>query len=82
MSFEIIRTTIDENGDEIVVKKLNCSFESGTLNISEVRTDENGEEVLVLVMVQPWKCNGDGTNEPFKDADDAFKWAEESTHIV
>lgn len=54
---------------------LRLGYEGGTLQVSTVVVDE-GAETVTLSMVQPWKCNPDGSRSDFLNAEDAFAWAE------
>lgn len=69
---------VDEVGNEVVIKTIKFSYESGTLTASEVTKDENGAEVVTPYMVQPWKCYADGTRADFTGEEDAFEWAEQN----
>ena len=74
--YEFNKTDKDENGDDIIINRYHCTFEGGTLHIGIITTDDEGNDIISPSMVQPWKCNGDGTNESFIDDKDAFAWAE------
>lgn len=50
-------------------------FYEGTLTVSRV-TQENDQEVVTPVIIQPWRTNNDGTRQNFKDASDAYDWFE------
>lgn len=54
---------------------LRLGYEGGTLQVSTVTVDEETETVT-LSMIQPWKCNPDGSRSDFLNAEDAFAWAE------
>ena len=54
---------------------LRLGYEGGTLQVSTVTVDE-GTETVTLSMIQPWKCNPDGSRSDFLNAEDAFAWAE------
>jgi len=62
-------------GAEPDVTTLRLGYEGGTLQVSMVAIDE-GAETVTLSMIQPWKCNPDGTRSDFLNAEDAFAWAE------
>ena len=68
-------TKHDAEGNEVLLPR-RAVFDSGTLTISVVETDENGQEKLIPAMVQPFKCLPDGTRENFVDAADAFAWVD------
>jgi hypothetical protein len=57
-----------------ITKTVRAGFAGGTLTIYEITTADE-KEVLVPTVVQPWKCNSDGTREDFVNAEDAFAWA-------
>jgi hypothetical protein len=57
-------------------KTFKSRLNGSTLLISEVRTDENNQEIEVLIMEQPWKCNPDGSREHFANEEDAATWLE------
>ena len=61
---------------------LHLSFVDGTLTISEITINEDESEKITPYMVQPWKCNPDGTVEPFADELDSFTWAENNLHML
>lgn len=62
-------------GAEPNTTHLRLGYESGTLNVYVVTIVESVETVT-LSMVQPWKCNPDGSRSDFTSAEDAFAWAE------
>ena len=62
-------------GTEPDTTALRLGYEGGTLQVSTVVVDE-GVETVTLSMVQPWKCNPDGSRSDFLNAEDAFEWAE------
>lgn len=66
---DIIKGTAPE------VTTLRLGYEGGTLQVSTVVVDE-GVETVTLSMIQPWKCNPDGSRSDFLNAEDAFAWAE------
>lgn len=49
---------------------------SGVLYIHSLRKDEEDNDVEVLVMEQPWKCNPDGSRSSWQDNADAEAWLE------
>jgi len=71
------KNTLGENDEIVRVKNLRATYESGTLIVSEVVTDDNQVETVTPVMVQPWKCLADGSRAPFADETDAYNWLEE-----
>ena len=71
----------DADGNEIVLKKIQLSFDSTNLNASEITIDESGNEVATLYMIQPWKCFSDGTIGNFTSEEDAFTWAEDNLYL-
>lgn len=71
----------DADGNEIVLKKIQLSFDGTNLNASELRIDEAGVEVATLYLVQPWKCFPDGTIGNFTSEEDAFTWAEDNLYL-
>jgi hypothetical protein len=75
--YDTSKNILDENNEVIGVKNLRATYESGTLIVSEVTTDENQIEIVTPVMVQPWKCLSDGSRAPFTDETDAYNWLEE-----
>jgi hypothetical protein len=61
-----------------VEKTFKLSYYSGELRIFEQTTNEQAENVEVLIIVQPWKCLPDGSRENFVSHEDAFQWFEDS----
>ena len=57
-------------------KKYSSSLVGGVLMISEIRTNEDNQEIEVLIIQQPWKCHPDGSRENFVDETDAAVWLE------
>jgi hypothetical protein len=53
---------------------------SGTLYINSLKKDEEGNDVEVLVMEQPWKCNPDGSRSNWQNNADAEAWLESIKH--
>ena len=76
------KTAIDNEGVEIIVKSFQLSYEGGTLTVSQIGTDEEGNETIVPTMIQPWKCNDDGTRTDFVGEADAFDWFESMKNIL
>ena len=62
-------------GAEPDITTLRLEYEGGTLRVSTVAVVDEVDTVT-LSMVQPWKCNPDGTRSEFLNAEDAFAWAE------
>lgn len=62
-------------GTEPDITTLRLEYEGGTLRVSTVAVVDEVDTVT-LSMVQPWKCNPDGTRSEFLNAEDAFAWAE------
>jgi len=62
--------------NQVHIKKYVSRLNGTVLNISEVRTDEAEQEIEVLIMQQPWKCNLDGSRENFTTEEDAAAWLE------
>lgn len=62
--------------EETLTKNYLYSFEGSTLTVSLEVTDENGDKKFVPALVQPWKCNPDGSREDFVNDEDAFDWAD------
>jgi hypothetical protein len=62
-------------GTEPNTTALRLGYEGGTLQVSTV-TIIDEVETVTLSMIQPWKCNPDGTRSDFLNAEDAFAWAE------
>ena len=62
-------------GMEPNIVTLRLGYEGTTLNVSAV-TIVDEVETVTLSMIQPWKCNPDGTRSDFLNAEDAFAWAE------
>ena len=62
-------------GMEPNIVTLRLGYEGTTLNVSTVIIVE-GVETVTLSMIQPWKCNPDGTRSDFLNGEDAFAWAE------
>ena len=48
-------------------------YYDGTLDVYRVEQQDDNE-VLVKIMVQPYRCNPDGTNQAFTSAADAYAW--------
>jgi hypothetical protein len=71
------KNVLGENDEIVGVKNLRATYESGTLIVSEVVTNDNQVETVTPVMVQPWKCLSDGSRAPFADETDAYNWLEE-----
>jgi hypothetical protein len=76
MSVYINKTILNADGEEVTVRKLHLSYESGVLTVSNVESKEDGTEEIIPVMVQPWKCHNDGTRSDFIDEQDAYNWFE------
>ena len=72
---------LDAEGNEILDGR-RAEFNSGTLTISIVEVDEQGQEKLTPAMVQPFKTMPDGTRSDFVDAADAFAWVDLVNGIV
>lgn len=72
---------LDNDGNEVVVRTIRLEFDGTTLTASSVAVDENGAEVFTPYMVQPWKCNPDGTVSNFTSEQDAFDWAELNLYL-
>ena len=70
MEFKDITKGVEPN-----IAHLRLGYEGGTLHVSTVVIADD-VEVVTLSMVQPWKCNPDGTRSDFSSAEDAFAWAE------
>jgi hypothetical protein len=77
-SIIIERLKTDADGNEIT-KNYNVSYELGTLVVSEIseEKDSNGENKLIPIMIQPWKCLPDGSRDNFANSQDAFDWFNE-----
>lgn len=73
---------INSEGVEVVAKKIQLSYVDGTLTVSEITLNEDQSEKITPYMVQPWKCNPDGTVEPFASETDAFDWAENNINML
>lgn len=71
----ITQTKTDSNGDVTSTRVLQLSFEFTTLMVSVV-TESEGIETVTPTLIQPWKCNNDGSRSAFEDEDDAFAWFE------
>jgi hypothetical protein len=63
-------------GEESAVKNYQMEFQNSTLVVSIITMSESGDEEITPVLVQPWKCNPDGTREDFASDEDAFDWFE------
>lgn len=70
MEFKDITKGVEPN-----LVNLRLGYEGGTLQVSTV-TLVDGTETVTLSMIQPWKCNPDGSRSDFLNAEDAFAWAE------
>lgn len=73
---------VDAEGNETLGKKIQLSYVDGTLTASEITLNEDESEKITPYIVQPWKCNPDGTVEPFANEADAFAWAENNLHML
>jgi hypothetical protein len=83
MGTRIVNKTItDADGVATVVKDFELSYDSGVLTVSQLIADENGTEKTVPTMIQPWKCNDDGSRADFVDETDAFDWFESVKNIL
>jgi hypothetical protein len=71
-----VKTEMNDQGTIIQTKNFELSFEFGTLIISSVTEDEQGNEIITPAIVQPWKCLPDGTRAAFVNEDDAYSWFE------
>lgn len=78
MSFIIEKIVYLDPNDLTVTqtKKFSSKLAGSVLMISEIRTNEDNQEIEVLVMQQPWKCHPDGSRENFIDETDAAVWLE------
>jgi hypothetical protein len=63
-------------GEESQVRNYQLEFQNSTLVVSAITLSESGDPVITPVLVQPWKCNPDGTREDFAGDEDAFDWFE------
>jgi hypothetical protein len=70
------KTVVNDAGEEVVVKVLEMNYEFNTLVVSEVSTNNQGEETVTPVMIQPWKCHSDGSRSAFDSEEDAYTWFE------
>jgi hypothetical protein len=77
-SITIDRVKTDPEGNEIT-KSYHVSYELGTLVVSEItdEKDADGNNKIVPIMIQPWKCLPDGSRDNFADSADAFEWFNE-----
>jgi hypothetical protein len=74
------RLVVQHNDNE---KILELSFDDlGVLTISEVFIDEENNEQMVPVIIQPHKNNPDGSRVQWADAQEAFDWANSIKHEV
>ena len=76
------KTAIDNEGVETIINSFQLSYEGGTLTVSQIVTDSEGNETFVPTMIQPWKCNNDGTRTDFVNDSDAFDWFESMKNIL
>jgi hypothetical protein len=53
---------------------------NGVLYINALRQDQDGNDIEVPVMEQPWKCNPDGSRSHWADDKDAESWLESIKH--
>jgi hypothetical protein len=67
---------VNDAGEEIIVKTLEMNYEFNTLIVSEVSTNDQGEETVTPIMIQPWKCLNDGSRAAFTSEEDAYSWFE------
>lgn len=81
MGTKNIEKRIEGSGDLESVKKIQLGYDGATLTAAELRTEEDGTEIAVPYLVQPWKCNPDGTIESFTSEADAFAWAEANLYL-
>jgi len=72
---DIYKNGTDPATGDPVSKLIRLGYEGTTLYVYEVVV-VNEQEELVPSMVQPWKCNSDGTRSDFVDSEDAFTWAD------
>lgn len=78
----IEKKSVNPEGIEVVDKKIQLSYVDGTLTASEITVGEDEVEKITPYLVQPWKCNPDGTTEPFANEADAFAWAENNLNML
>jgi hypothetical protein len=71
------KNELDAEGNIIETKNFELNFEFGTLIVSSVFVNEQGEEQIVPAIVQPWKCLPDGSRAAFINEDDAYSWFEQ-----
>jgi hypothetical protein len=82
MGTKIIEKQITDTDNSVVsVKKILLSYDGSTLTASEIQTDEEDNETTTPYLVQPWKCNSDGTVENFVSEADAFAWVESNFYL-
>lgn len=66
----------DDDGTHEEVFNYVSRLQNGVLKISSIRKNEKDEDVEVLIMEQPWKCNPDGSRAAWTDDADAEQWLE------
>ena len=76
MSFTTEKVIHVDSLNQVHIKKYISTLHGNILNISEIRTDKNDQEIEVLIMQQPWKCHPDGSRENFTTEEDAAAWLE------
>lgn len=72
---DIYKDSTDPTTGSPTTKLIRLGYDSSTLYVYEVLIVDEKEE-LMPSMVQPWKCNPDGTRSDFVDSEDAFTWAD------
>ena len=70
------KTVRDEVNQVDVITNYELKFEFGTLIVSFITENEQGEEQITPTLVQPWKCLPDGSRAAFINEDDAYGWFE------
>jgi hypothetical protein len=70
----------DDDGTHEETFNYVARLQNGVLLISAIKKNENNEDIEVLVMEQPWKCNPDGSRAAWVDDADAEQWLEAVKH--
>lgn len=74
-------TKINQDGEEYLAPH-RAVFAGSTLTISMVTVDEENNETVTPIMIQPFKTLPDGSRTEFADASDAFAWIDSMIGVI
>jgi hypothetical protein len=77
----ITQTKTSPSGEVSPGRLLQLSYEFGTLVVSDV-AENAGVETITPALIQPWKCNEDGSRSAFESEEDAFAWFESMQNLL